>query len=194
MMSTTHAVAMPSLNPTNAKRHRTDADGDDRPKIQPSPSSGPASLPSSSIIPLPASHIRRTPSELQLVDETRRAEYDDVRMYARLVVGMQSQCVGRGYVHPLSKKSLAGVVRTKQTDHDDLEKTLNSYDQDYYDQDDGGWEMNLIDEDQDENSSENSLWSTRPPSKSESDGSLSTRESIRNFGEDDDECVFSLEL
>ena len=81
---------------------------------------------SSSVIPLPKTHIRRTPSELQLADEVQRAEYDDVRMYTRLVVGMQSQIQrdyhsNGGVVHPLSKKSLQGVVRTKQAKYDELD-------------------------------------------------------------------------
>ncbi|KAL9183032.1 hypothetical protein ACHAXT_004819 [Thalassiosira profunda] len=36
----------------------------------------------SASIPLPKTHIRRTPSELQLADDVARAEYEDVRMYA----------------------------------------------------------------------------------------------------------------
>lgn len=45
-------------------------------------------------------------------------------MFSRLVVGMQHQVIrdhaaGRG-VNPLSKKSLAGVVRTKHAKEDDL--------------------------------------------------------------------------
>ena len=73
---------------------------------------------------MPKGHIRRTPSEIQLADDMARAEYEDVRMFSRLVVGMQHQVIrdhaaGRG-VNPLSKKSLAGVVRTKHAKEDDL--------------------------------------------------------------------------
>jgi hypothetical protein len=47
-------------------------------------------------------------------------------MYTRLVVGMQSQIQrdyhsNGGVVHPLSKKSLQGVVRTKQAKYDELD-------------------------------------------------------------------------
>ena len=165
---------------------------------------------SSSIsIPLPKTHIHRTPSELQLADEVRRAECDDVRMYARLVVGMQNQiqrdyCANGGVVHPLSKKSLMGVVRTKQARYDELDGEREDDDRDYYHDVDGrgGWKVSHVEDDED---SVDSPWSTRthwdprlPPSKASSDGSLSTRESMTlREAEDDDEeddFVFCLEL
>lgn len=93
-----------------------------------------------------------------------------------------------GIVHPLSKKSLAGIVKTKQANHEDLEK-LDADNED----DDDGWEMTHIEEHYDENSID-SLSSARPPSKSDSYGSLSTYGSMKNQEDDDDECVFSLEL
>eukprot|EP00579_Thalassiosira_antarctica_P009112 CAMPEP_0201902716 /NCGR_PEP_ID=MMETSP0902-20130614/55098_1 /ASSEMBLY_ACC=CAM_ASM_000551 /TAXON_ID=420261 /ORGANISM="Thalassiosira antarctica, Strain CCMP982" /LENGTH=229 /DNA_ID=CAMNT_0048436729 /DNA_START=56 /DNA_END=745 /DNA_ORIENTATION=+ len=130
--------------------------------------------PLSASIPLPKSHIHRTPSELQLADDTRRAEYEDVRMYARIVVGMQSQCmvsgyvhpltrksvrmyarivVGMqsqcmvsGYVHPLTRKSLQDILKTKQANGEDLEKTLHAHDEE-----DEDWEL-AYGEDGDENS------------------------------------------
>eukprot|EP01083_Nonionella_stella_P115543 342714_1 len=76
----------------------------------------------SASIPMPKSHVHRTPSELQLADDMRRAEYEDVRMYARLVVGMQSQCMVSGYVHPLTKKSLQDILKTKQASQGTLNK------------------------------------------------------------------------
>ncbi|KAL7539685.1 hypothetical protein ACHAXR_009489 [Thalassiosira sp. AJA248-18] len=167
-----------------------------RRQVPSAPSSGPASLPASSIIPLPKTHIQRTPSELQLADEVRRAEYDDVRMYARLVVGMQSQIhrdyqTNGGVVHPLSKKSLQGIVKTKQAGDEELQR-LDAED------DDDGWEITHLEDHEEENSSVDSPWSTmtqRPPwSKSISDGSLSTHASMKNQGELEDDCVFSLEL
>ena len=170
------------------------------PKVQPAPHSAP--LPTSSIIPLPKTHIHRTPSELQLADEVRRAEYDDVRMYARLVVGMQSQIqreyqVNGGVIHPLSKKSLAGVVKTKQKKEEELED-MN--------EEEGGWEMSHIEEEvlldggnngTPDSSSVGSPWSTHPlGSKSSSDDSLSTRASMKNLemGVVEDDAIFSLEL
>mmetsp|Transcript_6241 Transcript_6241/g.13599 ORF Transcript_6241/g.13599 Transcript_6241/m.13599 type:complete len:193 (-) Transcript_6241:321-899(-) len=150
---------------------------------------------SSSTIPLPRSHIHRTPSEIQLADEVRRAEHDDVRMYARLVVGMQSQIqrdyyTNGGVIHPLSKKSLQGVVKTKHANDEDLKKLDGENEDD--------WETSFIPEEQHEDScSVMSPWSTltqRPPPKSESDASLSTHGSMKNQEEEEDECVFSLEL
>mmetsp|Transcript_22346 Transcript_22346/g.42191 ORF Transcript_22346/g.42191 Transcript_22346/m.42191 type:complete len:187 (+) Transcript_22346:110-670(+) len=148
---------------------------------------------SSSTIPLPRSHIHRTPSEIQLADEVRRAEHDDVRMYARLVVGMQSQIqrdyhTNGGVIHPLSKKSLQGVVKTKLANDEDLKKLDGRHEDD--------WETSFIPEEQHEDScSVVSPWSTltqRPPPKCESDASLSTHGSMKN--QEEDECVFSLEL
>ncbi len=163
---------------------------------------------SSICIPLPKTHIHRTPSELQLADQVRRAEHDDVRMYARLVVGMQSQIqrdyrTNGGVVHPLSRKSLQGVVRTKQANFDDLDADLGDEGQDqahirHY----GSWRVSHV-EDLDSADSPWSAWahcdSHPPPSKSGSDGSLSTRESMAFQGaevedDDEDDFVFCLEL
>lgn len=55
-------------------------------------------------ISLPRSHIRRTPSEREIMALNGRAELDDARMYARIVCGMYDQiryrCMSEGYVHP----------------------------------------------------------------------------------------------
>ena len=159
-----------------------------RPPAPPSSSAriAPAGRGSSSSIsiPLPKTHIHRTPSELQLADEVQRAEYDDFRMYARLVIGMQNQilrdyCANGGVVHPLSKKSLQGVVRTKQAMYDELDGEREDYDRDFYHNVDGrgGWKVSHVES---------------------SYGSLSTRESMMLRGaEGDDEendFVFCLEL
>jgi len=126
-------------------------------------------------------------------------------MYARLVVGMQSQIqrdyyANGGVVNPLSKKSLQGVVRTKQARYDELNG--GKQDEDDVDYDGGGWKVSYVEEDE---KSVDSPWSTRahcdprhPPSKSGSDSSLSTREPMiflkveDNSAEDD--FVFCLEL
>lgn len=193
-----------------------------RQQIQPAPTSCPVTLPSqskssSSIIPLPKSHIHRTPSELQLADETRRAEYDDVRMYARLVVGMQSQITrdyhtNGGVIHPLSKKSLAGIVKTKHADDEELHNGggVTTSSSSGSDEGEVDWEMTHdIDHEEhqevvEDNISVHSPWSTitqRPlaSSKSGSDGSLSTHGSMivkDSSGEGliEDDFVFSLEL
>ncbi|KAL3823675.1 hypothetical protein ACHAXA_009780 [Cyclostephanos tholiformis] len=161
-------------------------------------------------IPIPKTHIHRTHSELQLADEIRRAEYDDVRMYARLVVGMQRQIqrdyiTNGGIVHPLSRKSLQGVVRTKQVKYDELDEHGGGGQDHEYDRVDfrGGWEVSHVEKETD---SVDSPWSTLarcdspfPPSKYGSDGSLSTHESTTFQGADvegdeEDEFVFCLEL
>ena len=72
-----------------------------------------ASNPSSSI-PLPISHIHRTRSELQFVNDTRLAEYEDERLYARLVAGMRSRWLASGDVHPLTRQSLLEIYQTKR--------------------------------------------------------------------------------
>ena len=191
-------------------------------RITPPGSGSSSSISSSSIsIPLPATHIHRTRSELQLADEVLRAEYDDVRMYARLVVGMQNQIArdfrdNGGVVHPLFKKSLQGVVRTKQARYDELDAENQDFDYypDYYDRDadgrggGGGWKVSHVEDDED---IVDSPWSAHrwdpslpPPPKDSSDGSLlSTCESAMLRGgaeedddddDDEDDFVFCLEL
>lgn len=82
----------------------------------------------SDVIPIPKSSVNdRNQSETsQIVSDLRRAEDDDVRMYARLVVGMREKIqrdyhANGGVVHPLLKKSLLGVLRTSRTRYDELE-------------------------------------------------------------------------
>ena len=139
----------------------------------------------SNIIPLPPSHISRTPSELQLADNKLRADYEDVRMYSRLVGGMQSQMTRNfhtngGMVHPLSRGALHGIVKTKMAKDDEL---LEKKDND--------WAMSHA---KDVEKVEN------PSNFGSTDGSLSTtygssKKTVQGEEEnDDDECVFSLEL
>lgn len=80
-----------------------------------------------------------------MADDMRRAEYEDVRMYARLVVGMQSRCVASGYVHPLTRKSLQDIVKTKEANDQELE-TMHLHQEEA----DSDWDVNYI-EDQEEN-------------------------------------------
>ena len=81
---------------------------------------------SSAPISLPKSHISRTQSEIQLEALTLRAADEDVRMYWRLLSGMQNQirhrsdASGDDDVHPLSRKSLQGIVNTKRANYQDL--------------------------------------------------------------------------
>ena len=83
--------------------------------------------PTSVPISLPESHIQRTQSELELESMNLLAEHKDVRMYARLLCGMHDQirhrvCAsGKVDVHPLSRKSLDGIIKTKLANIQDLE-------------------------------------------------------------------------
>eukprot|EP00584_Thalassiosira_punctigera_P022122 CAMPEP_0172553334 /NCGR_PEP_ID=MMETSP1067-20121228/50147_1 /TAXON_ID=265564 ORGANISM="Thalassiosira punctigera, Strain Tpunct2005C2" /NCGR_SAMPLE_ID=MMETSP1067 /ASSEMBLY_ACC=CAM_ASM_000444 /LENGTH=207 /DNA_ID=CAMNT_0013341503 /DNA_START=48 /DNA_END=671 /DNA_ORIENTATION=- len=181
----------PQRNVHKRRHHRRARSGGDDDKQAPLLSAS---------IPMPKSHIHRTPSELQLADDMRRAEYEDVRMYARLVVGMQSQCLATGYVHPLTKKSLQDILKTKQADEDELEKN-------HQDEDGFGWELDYVEE-RDENSVDTPLpchpmgTSARAPTlvKTPSEGSLISNlsnapaESGQDEQDHQDECVFSLEL
>ena len=74
---------------------------------------------------MPKSHIHRAPSNLQLANDTRRAKYEDVRMYVRLVIRMQSQCLASRYVHPLTRKSLQDIQKTKQAGKEELKKDIH---------------------------------------------------------------------
>lgn len=95
-------------------------------------------------ISLPETHIKRTHSELQFDADTLHAEHKDVVMYSRLMTGMhnqiQRQCATSGEngtvnVHPLSWKSIHGIVRTKQANDQELEQ------QHQHDDGEDGWCM-----------------------------------------------------
>jgi len=163
--------------------------------------------PLSASIPLPKSHIHRTPSELQLADDMRRAEYEDVRMYSRLVVGMQSQCQVSGYVHPLTRKSLQDILRTKQANDEELERTSALH---HHEEEEGDWEISYHGADErDETSVDTPLpchpmgTSKRAPTvvKTPSDRSIMSNlstspppESQEEAADPEDDFVFSLEL
>lgn len=157
----------------------------------PAPSTATAhvsSRPSSSSIPFPRSHVRRTPSEIHLAEEILRTKHDDVRTYARIVAGLQGQNFkNQGIVHPLSQRSLQGIVKTKQASHEELEQRDGGHTDD--------WEVSLVECRDDGDAS--LRWSTQTPpplSKTISDISMSSHGSIKNQDEDDDGCVFVLEL
>ncbi|KAL3785316.1 hypothetical protein HJC23_008880 [Cyclotella cryptica] len=68
---------------------------------------------SSDPIRLPESHIHRTPSELQLAQELIKADFRDERMYTRLVNGMLLHYDDDEHsMHPLTVKSLKGLMST----------------------------------------------------------------------------------
>lgn len=87
-------------------------------------------------ISLPETHIHRTRSELQLEADTLCAEYKDDVMYCRLMTGMHSQiqrrCMtsggnGKVSVHPLSWKSMNGIVKTKKSNDHELEQQQHDH-------------------------------------------------------------------
>ena len=83
---------------------------------------------SSAPISLPKSHIQRTPSEQQLAADTERSRYQDLDMYSRILTGMtsqihHSQSLSPGKdVHPLSAKSIRGIIKTRYTTDHELEQ------------------------------------------------------------------------
>jgi hypothetical protein len=85
------------------------------------------SKPTSVPISLPESHIQHTQSELELESMNLQAEHKDVQMYARLLFGMHDQmrrrvsASGKVDVHPLSRKSFDGIIKTKLANIRDLE-------------------------------------------------------------------------
>lgn len=138
-------------------------------------------------------------------------------MYARLVVGMQSQCMVSGYVHPLTKKSLQDILKTKQADDEELKNNKELHD--LQEEQQADWEVSYGNSPEDRGD-ENSVDTPLPchpmgtavgrPTvvKTPSNGSLISNLSNAAEGgshdeqedeQDDpqaqeDECVFSLEL
>ena len=140
----------------------------------------------SASMPLPKCHIHRTLSELQLVERTRQAEYEDAMMYARLVAGMASQCMVRGYVHPLTKKSIQDIIRTKQADEEDL---LKVHEEDLED-DDNDWGLSYDERLDDQERGDGPGWVSTPlPCHS-----VGTAPMVVKTHRQDDKCMFSLEL
>lgn len=176
----------------------------------------------SASIPLPQSHIHRTPSELQLADDTLRAEYEDVRMCVRLVSGMRSQCLVSGYVHPRTMQSVRDILKTKRGQPGLLEhqEALPEHEEEEDKEEEGDW--GLAYEEEDDCSAARTSTPCHPMRmmssassflvKSPSDDSaLSTTSSHaavlhqnndyssiswnkENSSPEDDECVFRLEL
>ncbi|KAL3803915.1 hypothetical protein ACHAW5_010685 [Stephanodiscus triporus] len=78
-------------------------------------------------ISMPKTHINRTQSELELEGANLQAEHQDYLMFFRLLSGMHDQMrhrvstCGQVDVHPLSQKSLDGVIKTKQANVQDLD-------------------------------------------------------------------------
>ncbi len=132
-----------------------------------------------------------------MADDIRRAEYEDVRMYARLVVGMQTQCVASGYVHPRTRKILNDMIKTKEANDQELE-TLHQH------QDDCDWNVNYIEEQGEPGSSQvppchhlgARITSVSPENiiKSQSNSSMSNALGVDVDDDDGEEGVFSMDL
>ena len=169
----------------------------------------------SASIPLPKSHVHRTRSELQLADDVERAEFEDARMCVRLVVGMQSQCIKSGYVHPLTQQSLHEVLRTKAANERELEGKLRDYRHPHAavaeqpkddDDNDDEWEVAYRQRANDHPETSYVKSPCHPmegtPIKSSfsplvripSDGSMLPSTSSEGYLEEDDDCLFDLEL
>ena len=141
----------------------------------------------SASIPLPQTHIHRTPSELQLADDIIRAEYEDVRMCVRLVSGMRSRCLVSGFVHPRTMQSLQDILKTKYANENQLEHTSEGEEDD-----DCGWGFAYEEEEVDEISAE--AQKLCDPVGMMSSTRTARRESSGSENLEEDECVFSLEL
>jgi len=125
-------------------------------------------------------------------------------MCVRLVVGMQSQCIKSGYVHPLTEQSLRQILRTKAADEHELERKLREHNRaaaaaaEPMEEDDD-WEVSYHTKATGEKSSIDPCHPAGTSSgvpalvKSTSDGSMITNSSSEEHPEDDD-CVFTLEL
>jgi hypothetical protein len=72
-------------------------------------------------IPLPKSHVHHSASEREIDSLAYLAELRDTRMFELIIDGMQSQCLRNGgQFHPLSQKSLVGIMHTKNAEDDAL--------------------------------------------------------------------------
>ena len=149
-------------------------------------------------ISFPETHIQRTRSELQLEADTLHAEYKDVVMYSRLMTGMHSQiqrrCMisgenGEASVHPLSWKSIHGIVKTKQANDHELE-------QQQHDDGDGSWRMSYspIDEETEIFSIDSSMKAVAPSRHASKDSLPTLPQENTNSGDLEDDYVFSLDL
>lgn len=154
-------------------------------------------------LPLPPTHIRRTPSELRLEALTLYAEHEDVRMYARLLGGMQHRILQAGggtgvedeaSVHPLSRKSMRNIARTKMADDRELERVTEGSERESPADEDGGgargagedsgWELSYAcvpEEDE-------------GPSRSSNQELEDALSDLNKDGDEEDEFVFSMEL
>jgi len=134
-------------------------------------------------------------------------------MFSRLVVGIQSQCIRDGYVHPKTKKSMQDIVLTKQANDEELEVCkLHSHAEE-----DDDWELSYNNDYDDEYAASSS--SVGAPQLCQPIGTTSSSNKVtsvvktpsnvsmvsnppegnsehqeKDEEDEDDECLFSLEL
>lgn len=199
----------PARRPRSVRRNNThcrptDASASDR-RLRPA---------SSAPVALPATHVRRTPSEAQLARENLQAECKDVAMYSLLMTGILRQVERRGdvkHLNPRSRKSIVNIVRTREASDRQLRHPRNDdWDDDerwnvsYYiprvcdenDEDNNGWEICSCMDEVDQDSSLNSSITSSLLSSQSSRTSLWTLvhdNEIPRSNEGDD-CIFSLEM
>ena len=163
--------------------------------------------PNSLPIPLPETHIHRTPSELQLERLTSLAEDDDVRMYSRLMCGMYSQMQSRwsatgGYVHPLSMKSLQSIVKTKIAQEEEVEHQVQQQAQNRYEFEHQGksvnaddtWDFSHVNIDEDSDSFYTRSTSMMTLSVHGSKTSLQSLTCDSDDGSQDHDCMFMMDM
>uniref|UniRef100_A0A7S2M044 Uncharacterized protein n=1 Tax=Skeletonema marinoi TaxID=267567 RepID=A0A7S2M044_9STRA len=127
--------------------------------------------PTSAPIPFPKAHVKRTPSEVQIDQNHRQAEYDIVRMSTR--IGKHS----RAHDHPstfLTRNSVQKLDKEKEEARKEEELAPRR-------RGSGGWELAYVSTDNSQNSKRSAKFMK---AKLEGGG----------IGNDDEEDIFSLEL
>ena len=98
-------------------------------------------------------------------------------------------------MHPLSRKSLRGIVTTKLANDQELEHREQNPNEDSAD--DGGWDVSYINiEENNDNSSMGSFssWSTLPQSSQGSKNSSMSLNRDTEEGEQEEDFIFSIEI
>ena len=133
-------------------------------------------------ISLPESHVRRTPSELQLADSVRRAEQNTLRMHSRLLRKRQEQA-RRRFLAGDGKEQLEGIHEVAKSKLAEAQETMGRQEPKFHAQADGGWSMSYVSIEEDARAAE------APRSGPRSRSAPDTEESDL-----EDDGVFSMEL
>jgi hypothetical protein len=126
----------------------------------------------SSPIPFPKAHVKRTPSELQLDQNELKARYDVVKMNARIAIGKQ-----------LRARCYADMFLTKNPVQKS-DKAAEAESMEHQQPSSGGWDLSYIPIDDD----------CSPRSSREGSGESSVHSMQKGDSDDDDNDIFSLEL